>query len=174
MKKLIILPILLFLISACTSDGEVAEFTGNEISMALIPGNVLGNQTSGTLRVRELTGGAAKIEVSLNGVIQNANHPVHLHYGSLADDGNIATILNPVVDIEGKGESSTVLSVLENGETLSYSQFLTFNGSLKVHFESTGALKDEILGSINIGINESQNQAYLDGTKSITICNSDF
>jgi hypothetical protein len=173
MKNFIIALASVLIVSACDNSGD-AEFTGNQISYQLIPGNVQGNETTGTLLIRERTGGVAQIEITLNGVFNNANHPAHLHYGSLEDNGSIATMLNPVVEVDGVGQSITLLTKLENGESITYSDLLVFNGSVKIHFEASGPMKDEILGATNIGINGTQNQSYLNGDRSITLCNSEF
>ncbi|MFT6213951.1 MAG: hypothetical protein ACJAS3_000340 [Roseivirga sp.] len=37
-----------------------------------------------------------------------------------------------------------------------------------------GPMENKILASSNIGMNTPDNQAYLNGVKSITLCNSDF
>lgn len=174
MKKLFLLAILSFALVSCGSDSGDAEFTGNEVAFQMIPGSVNGNQTTGSLVIKERTGGTAQIEITLNGVIPNSNHPVHLHFGSLEDDGNVATLLNPILEADGVGYSVTILNELENGDEMTYADLITFNGSIKIHFEASGPLKDEILGSTNIGINSDQNQAYLSGEKSITICNSEY
>ena len=174
MKKLFWLPVLFLLFVACSSNDDDAEFTGNEVTLTLIPGNVQGNPTTGILNIRERKDGKAQIEIELNGVLQNATHPVHLHYGSLADNGNVATMLNPVVETSGIGKSSTILNMLANGETLTYEQLLVFNGSIKIHFEADGQMKDQILGSANIGMNAPDNSVYLEGIKSIAVCNSNY
>ena len=140
----------------------------------MIPGSVNGTETSGTLLIREKSDGKAQIEIELDGVLKNANHPVHFHFGSLEDNGNVATLLNPIQEENGVGRSITVLNELENGQKVSYADLVSFNGSIKVHWEASGPLKDEILGSTNIGSNSSENEAYLNGSKSITICNSTY
>lgn len=150
------------------------EFTGNELEYQLIPGSVDGNETSGILTIKERSNGKAQIDIRLEGVIANANHPVHLHYGSLEDDGNIATMLNPVIETNGLGQSVTLINELENGEEVSYADLITFDGSIKIHFEASGPMKDELLGSTNIGSNSDSNAAYLCGTKSISVCNSEY
>lgn len=174
MKKLFLLFFLSLTLLACENDSDNAEFTGNEVEFEMIPGSVNGNETNGTLLIREKTNGTAQIEIRLNGVLSNASHPVHLHFGSLADDGNIATLLNPLTEQDGMGLSITVLNELENGEAVNYANLIAFDGSVKVHWEASGPMKDEILGSTNIGLNADQNAAYLSGTKSITVCNSDY
>ena len=104
----------------------------------------------------------------------NADHPVHLHVGSLDDDGDVVLLLERLVEENGVGRSITQLDALEDNTTFNYSSFLNFNGSVKIHFEDSGLLENEILGAVNIGINTAENQAFMDGSKSITICNSDF
>lgn len=166
---------LVILFSACgDDDGGDSEFTGNEVRMELIPGTVSGNTTSGSVLIRERIGGTAQLDITLNNVISGAEHPVHLHFGSLEDNGDVATFLTTIREVNGVGTSSTILNSLDNETVISYSNVLTFNGSIKIHFEASGPLEDAILGSTNIGLNMEGNAAYLDGSKSITTCNSNF
>lgn len=172
--KTFLLAFLVLGFSACSEDDSSSEFTGNEVRLEMIPGTVQGNTTSGTLVIRERNNGQAQVEISLNNVLTNADHPVHLHLGSLDDDGDVVLLLERLTEQNGIGTSVTVINALEDNTTLNYSSFLNFNGSVKVHFEDSGPLENEVLGAVNIGINTSGNQAYLDGSKSITVCNSDF
>ena len=175
MKKAILLFALPFFLFACVDNSDTeAVYTGNEIKLAMIPGTVQENTTTGTLTVKERNDGLAEIIIELENVLKNASHPVHLHFGDLSTDGNVATYLSNVEEQNGVGVSKTILSELDNGSSLTYSDFLSFDGSIKVHFEASGPLEDEILGSTNIGINEAKNAAYLTGEKSITSCNSNF
>ena len=155
-------------------DAGDSEFTGNEVRMELIPGTVSGNTTSGTLLIRERTTGEAQLDITLNNVITGAEHPVHLHFGSLDDNGDVATYLTTLRETDGVGVSSTILTRLDNDESVSFSSLITFNGSIKIHFEASGPLEDAVLGSANIGLNSGENEAYLNGLKSITTCNSNF
>ena len=174
MKKVFSLLIFSISVLACSIENGDPEYTGNSMFYNLIPGSANGLETNGTLIIRERADGTAQFEILMTGVLNNANHPVHLHYGSLEDNGNIAAMLNPVLAIDGIGKSLSFVVELENGEEVDYNDMVTFDGSLKVHFEASGPLKDQLLGSINIGSNSSENQAYLDGDKSITICNSEY
>ena len=178
MKKLALLLCALFLgiatFSCDNSEGSDSEFTGQEVSFDLIPGTVQGNTTSGQMVVRERSNGQVQVEITLNNVLNNASHPVHLHFGSLDDDGDVALLLNRLLEENGTGRSVTVLSNLDDNTSITYASFLNFDGSIKIHFEDSGPLENAILGSTNIGINAPENQAYLDGLKSITVCNSDF
>lgn len=172
--KTFLLAILAISITACGDDDSSSEFTGNEVQLEMIPGTVQGNTTTGTILIRERSNGQAQIEISLNNVLNNADHPVHLHVGSLDDDGDVVLLLERLTEENGIGRSVTVLNTLADNTTLNYASFLNFDGSIKIHFEDSGPLENEILGAINIGINTSGNEAYLSGLKSITICNSDF
>lgn len=166
---------LVLLFGACEEgNGGDSEFTGNEMRLELIPGTVSGNTTSGTLLIRERNNGDVQLDIALNNVLSGAVHPVHLHFGSLDDDGEVATLLSSVREEDGVGVSSTVLTSLDDDSPVNFNRILTFNGSIKIHFESSGPLEDAILGSTNIGMNIGGNEAYLDGSKSITTCNSSF
>ena len=164
------------LVAACKNEEEVpdSEFTGRSVSFDLIPGTVQGNTTTGQLVIREKSSGQAQVEINLKNVLNNANHPVHLHFGSLADDGQVALLLNRLTEKSGIGKSTTLLHKLDDNTVITYDNFLKFNGSIKIHFENSGPLENAILGAANIGINAPKNQVYLEGNKSITTCNSDF
>lgn len=178
MKKYFILSLFAaFVLLACSENSVTDQdlpFTGNEIRLEMIPGTVQGNTTTGQLIIKERTDGLAQIDITLQNVLKNGSHPVHLHFGSLADDDHVATLLNDIKEDNGVGKSSTLLGALENGTQLTYNDLINFDGSIKIHFEASGPLEDEILGAINIGINESENTAYFSGEKSITQCNSEF
>lgn len=163
------------ILGACTEENAGdSEFTGNEVRMELIPGTVSGNTTTGSLLIRERTTGEAQLDITLDNVISGAEHPVHLHFGSLDDNGDVATFLTTVREVGGVGVSSTVLTRLDNDESVNYSSLVTFNGSIKIHFEASGPMEDAILGSANIGLNSGDNEAYLNGLKSVTSCNNNF
>lgn len=175
MKKFVFLLLIPFFLISCSDNNSVdADLTGQAVNFELIPGNVQGNQTTGTLIISERNDGSAQIDIELQNIIKNANHPVHLHFGSLNDDESIATILNPVIEENGVGKSSTILTALEDGTPLQYDQLMSFDGSIRIHFEASGPLEDEVMGSTNIGVNAVENDAYLEGIRSITNCNSNF
>lgn len=175
-KTLILLGLAFNIMLASCSDSsqEESEFTGNEVQLEMIPGTVENNTTSGQLVIRERLDGRAQIEITLNNILDDAQHPVHLHFGSLDDDGEVATFLNTMKEENGVGKSITILNKLDDDTALDYTTLMNFNGSIKIHFESSGPLENEILGSTNIGINTPDNEAYLTGIKSITVCNSNF
>jgi len=156
------------------AENPISEFTDNRMDIQLIPGTIDSNTTSGTLVIRERNDGKAQIEITLQNVLKGALHPVHLHFGDLEEDGNVATFLTTLTEEDGVGRSITLLESLDNDTAIDYANLVGFNGSIKIHFEASGPLENAILGSANIGLNTSKNEAYLKGLKSITICNSDF
>ena len=158
---------------SCSSEGET-DFTGNEVSIPMISGTVEGNTTNGMLTIRERKDGSAQIEIIVDNVIKNAIHPIHLHYGSLEDNGNVATILSELTESNGVGSSVSILTELSNGQRLSYNDLMVWDGSIKVHFEATGPLEKALIVSSNIGLNQADNSAYMTGDKQITICNSQY
>ena len=151
-----------------------SEFTSNEISIPMIGGQVNGNSTSGILTIKERIAGTAQIEIIVQHVLPNAVHPIHLHYGSLEDDGNVATLLNELREVNGTGRSVTLLTTLENGQAITYQDLVNMDGSIKIHFEASGPLENALIASTNIGINQTENGAYLEGSKSITECNDRY
>ena len=171
--KSIALVFAVVLISGCNNEIST-DFTGNEITIPMIAGEVQGNTTSGIITIKERTDGLAQIEIIVENVLPNASHPIHLHYGSLDDNGNIATLLSELQEINGIGKIVSILTNLENGEQLTYSDFILMDGSIKIHFEASGPLEDALIASTNIGINQPENKAYIEGNKSITECNSAY
>jgi hypothetical protein len=174
MKKTLIVLLILIVATACNDNNENTDFTGNQLEIQMIPGTIDGNTTTGTLLIKERTDGKAQIEVTLNNVIQNAEHPVHLHFGSLDDNGTVATFLTTLKEENGIGRSISILDRLDDNTELTFNQLIQFNGSIKIHFEASGPMENEILASTNIGLNAPDNAAYLNGSKSITVCNNDF
>lgn len=157
-------------LGACHSD-EASLYTDNELQYNLIKGSYFDQQTSGYLIVRERSDQSLDLKVHLDGTLTGAIHPVHLHFGSLADDQPVAAWLNPVEDVNGgQGESLTHLTSLDDGTPITFAQFKAMNASLKIHFEETGQLKDVILGATNIGQSYRSDDATT--FKDITICNS--
>ena len=174
MKKTLFVLLILIVATACNDNNENTDFTGNQLEIQMIPGTIDGNTTTGTLLIKERTDEKAQIEVTLNNVIQNAEHPVHLHFGSLDDNGTVATFLTTLKEESGIGRSISILDRLDDNTELTFNQLIQFNGSIKIHFEASGPMENEILASTNIGLNAPDNAAYLNGSKSITVCNNDF
>ena len=169
---MMIVVVVLMLNSACSnSDEESSIYTGREVSYNLLEGSYMDNATSGNIIVKERNDHSIDIQLLLDGTLDQAIHPVHLHYGSLLDDGLVAEFLHNVEDIgEHHGQSITHLTELSDGSTMTFDRFISMDGSIKVHFEEEGPLKDVILGATNIGTNYNMADVGLIGD--ISVCNS--
>ena len=159
----------LFLGTGCQSE-ETSDYTGREIRYPFIEGAYFDQATSGHLTARERADQSVEIEVALDGTADRAIHPVHLHYGTLADDRPVAAWLSPLEDVgAGKSQSITRLDHLYDDSPMTFDLFSAMDGSVKVHFEEAGQWKDVILGATNIGRNYAATDATL--YKDITLCN---
>lgn len=160
----------LALISACNNEEE-SIYTGRETRYTLLEGSYFEAITSGYITVKERTDQSIDIQLFLEGTLDQAIHPVHLHYGSLQDDGLVAEFLHNVEDVgDHHSQSITHLTQLADGSTITYDRFINMDGSIKVHFEEDGPLEDIILGATNIGTNYRISDLGLSGD--ISICNS--
>ncbi len=164
------LALLIVVGTACQSE-EVSQYTGQEVSYSLIEGAFFDQATAGTLVARERTDQSVEIIVELTGTADEAIHPVHLHFGSLADDQPVAAWLNPLEDVgDHQSQSITRLDHLYNDSPMTFALFEQMDGSVKIHFEESGQWEDVILGATNIGRNYSPTDAVT--FKDITICNA--
>lgn len=156
------LPILLaaLFISACTPQEDLPKF--RETIYTLNRANL--NPTRGEVTVRELAPGKLEVTIRLQNTAEGAQHPSHLHFGTIAETGELAYALNPV---DGStGESITILDKvqLSDAKTLTYDHLMEMDGSIKVHMNDT-YFKHFVLAFANIGKNEN----YLfDG---VAVCN---
>ena len=155
--------------TACQSE-EASQYTGREVRYPLIEGSFFDQATSGTLVARERSDQSVEIEIDLTGTVDQAIHPVHLHFGSLADDQPVAAWLTPLEAMsEGKSQSITHLTHLYDDSPMTFELFEAMDGSVKIHFEESGQWEDVILGATNIGRNYSITDAAV--YKDIAICN---
>lgn len=169
--QLTIFTLFLLLMISCKEQEEISLYTGREVSYTLTEGAYFDYKTTGNIVVKERTDRSVEIQIFLEGTMEDAIHPVHLHYGSLEADGYIAQWLNVMKDTgNGKSQSITHLSKLYDESEMTYDQFLAMDGSIKIHFEEYGSMKNVILGAANIGKNFSPSDILL--SKDITICNS--
>lgn len=168
--SMMVLVVVLAFGSSCNSEEE-SMYTGRETRYTLLEGSYLESTTSGYITVKERSDQSIDIQLFLEGTLDQAIHPVHLHHGSLQDDGLVAEFLQNVEDVgDHHGQSITHLTRLADGSAMTYDRFINMDGSIKVHFEEDGPLKNVILGATNVGTNYSISDRGLTGD--ITICNS--
>jgi hypothetical protein len=170
MKSILISATLLSVFTWGCQSEESSVYTGRELSYPLIEGSFFDQPTTGYLTVRERTDQSVEIAVALTGTTEGAIHPVHLHYGNLANDRPVAAWLSPLEDTGG-GESRSVtrLDHLYDDSPLTFDLFVGMDGSLKVHFEEAGPWEYVVLGATNIGRNYSN--ADVTRYQDITLCN---
>ncbi len=156
---------------SCQDQEPAAEFTGRSLSYTMVKGSYFDQSTEGTVMVKEKIDGSVQIELLMQGTMEGASHPVHLHRGSLLEDETVAMYLSPLQDI-GNQQSRSITSVVTlEGQNLTFNDFQQLDASIKVHFQETGELKNVILGATNIGKNYQSTDA-LRFDQQITTCNN--
>lgn len=164
MKLLALIPLLLF-ISCGTDDKEpmvADDITGNEITYNLYSASAFG--ISGTATFRELTGGGLDVTIELLNTSGSIYHPVHLHAGSVRDDGQLVSVLNPVFGETGNSKSEVRFLMTDENKAFTFDELLRFDGSLRIHLDG-GPGQDILVAAANIGTNDN---LISDG---IAICN---
>lgn len=170
MKRLwVIVGFVLFLAGCQTNDSALeSAFTGNQATYDLQSGSIHG--VKGTIVFKERKDGAMTSIVQLQGTSGTGKHPVHLHVGDLSTpDADIALLLNPVEAATGRSE--TIITMLADETTLTYSQLAGFAASVKIHLGDVGTDRAVILAAGNIGC--SFTKANPNGRTGIAVCKSE-
>jgi hypothetical protein len=166
MKKLAILFLGLLVLVSC-QEKEDSMYTGNEISYNLYQGSDF--DYTGKVNAREMVSGEIEITVELIGKKETSDYyfPAHLHFGSYdSQDSPIAYLLN-AVDLRDL-KSVTILGQLSDGRKLSFDEFKSFDGHVKVHLADSGPEYQVILTAGNIGKNDNSPQAF--NVENMTMC----
>ncbi len=171
MKKLLYPFIMSLFLISCNEDKGDPLYTGSEVTYMLHQSSNF--DYSGKLIVKELIDGGLELNIEMDGTKSEEVYffTAHLHFGSYDDvDAPIAHLLDPV-DI-GTLRSTTVLGVLSDQTTLTFEDFKTFDGHIKVHLADSGPDYQTILVAGNIGLNDNS-VANFDRGK-ITVCSPYF
>jgi hypothetical protein len=137
----------LCLVSACSSNENVSEFTGKQTTYALQK--------------------ASQYDVS--GVSGDSKYPVHLHLGDLSTIGaSVAALLTPLAGQTGKSE--TTLTKLADETAITYSDLANLEACIKIHLSDVGPEKDIVLAAGNIGASATKSNAG--GRLGIATCQS--
>jgi hypothetical protein len=158
MKKLAILILMSLVLFSCQKEEEEVALQ-NELTFALYKGSDF-NYT-GNVSVRELLNGDLELTLELAGEkdVLEYYFPAHLHFGAYDQiDSPIAYLLNPV-DIRSL-KSVTVLGNLSDGRKLSFEDFKSFDGHIKVHLADSGPEYLVILSVGNVGKNDNSPEAF--------------
>ncbi|TVP44119.1 MAG: hypothetical protein EA341_17025 [Mongoliibacter sp.] len=172
MKKLIYpLLISLFFISCQEEDKIEQLYTGNELEYTLYQASDF--EYSGVLFVRELMGGELELTIELQGEKGEEEYffPAHLHFGSYdVVDAPMAHMLKPI-DIRTL-KSSTVLGMLSDQRVLTFEDFKTLDGHIKVHLADSGPEYQIILAAGNVGANDNSPVNF--DKENVTLCSPYF
>jgi hypothetical protein len=143
--KLVLLLISTAVLINCNNEEETSDLGDMVYQLQSVTNPAI----LGKVTMTKTANGSATMLVELNGASTDV-HPVYIYYNSLEQGGPIAITLNPIdCDCEF---STTVVSMLDNGNAISYEDLLTFNGHIKVH-KSSNELETVLLQG-NIGSNK--------------------
>ena len=122
---------------------------------------------SGHVTFTELDVSTVQVSIKLDGTQSGMPFPAHLHFGTVAESGELAFRLN---DVDAtSGESITILNrtELSDGKTLTYDLLQEMNGSVKIHMnvEEGSAFSNFAVATGNIGKNGREYDP-----NSITVC----
>lgn len=146
MKKitLLFLAVGFALLSGCSKDDSSTKLSSKVYQLRYVDDPSL----LGKVTFTENSDGSTTVFLELNGTSDDI-HPAYIYSNSLTQGGPIAITLNPIdCDCE---DSTTLVSKLDNGTTISFEQLLTFNGHIKVH-QSSSEMQTILLQG-NIGSN---------------------
>jgi hypothetical protein len=135
-------------LSTLVAQGDIGqnELTGETVSYALNGGDA---GINGTIEFAERVNQTTLVTINLTGTTDGDSHPAHIHENDIAATGNIIVGLNPVI---GKtGISKTQVATLVSGASVIYTEFLTVNAYVNVHFSDADL--DTIVAEGNIGVN---------------------
>jgi plastocyanin len=130
------------------AQGDIGqnELTGRKISYVLEEKDVTG--INGTVELAERVNQTTLVTIKLVGTSAGESYPAHIHENNVATKGEIIAGLNPVD--RTTGISKTQVSVLVEGTSITYTQFLARNAYVNVHLND-GAGLDTIVAQGNIG-----------------------
>ena len=145
-------------LSTIVAQGDIGqnELTGQKKSYLLDEKDVAG--VSGIIEFAERVNETTLVTISLTGTSAGESHPAHIHENDVATTGPITVGLNPVNG--DTGISKTQVSSLVGGSAVTYSDFLTINAYVNIHFSDTDLAT--IVAEANIGSNQGNDSGNTD------------
>ena len=119
---------------------------------------------SGHVDFTDLGNGILEVNIVLENTIEAIDHPAHLHFGNVDEQGELAFALNDVTGLTGLSVTLLDNVSLSSGEVLTYELLHKMNGSVKIHRDGKWYVNETICTG-NIG----KNQNGIIG--SVSICN---
>lgn len=159
LKLVAILPVLasVFLFVGCNNDDdatppkvEMEEMATEVASKIYNLQSVADPEISGTATFRTYDNDSTVVNLKLNNTPSGGMHPAHIHFNTAAEGGDIALTL---ATVDGDtGESSTIITTLDDGTAISYQGLLEFDGYINVHLSADDL--GTLVGQGDIGQNE--------------------
>lgn len=152
--SLFVIGLLAFTSCEQKSSYDVApdDFTGNEIVYNLFSTSEF--NISGFVAFKERIDGSLSVEVELLNTSGTIYHPVHIHAGSVTDDGQLLSVLNPILGKEGSSKTNLRSLMVNENTPFTMEALQNFNGSIRIHLDG-GPGQDILLAAANIGSNPS-------------------
>lgn len=133
-------------------DVEPNDFTGNEIVYNLFSTSEF--NISGFVAFKEKIDGSLSVEVDLLNTSGSIYHPVHIHAGAVTDDGQLLSVLNPILGREGSSQTNLRSLMVNESTPFTMEALQNLNGSIRIHLDG-GPGQDILLAAANIGANPS-------------------
>ncbi|WP_282117777.1 hypothetical protein [Maribacter aquivivus] len=150
LKRLPFLLLPILIINCRKDDNPEYIPTGQSKEYAILNTNF--SDLTGLVKFIENTDGSTTISVELNNTVKGINNPVRLRRNTANIGGDIAVNLN---EVKGEdGSSSTTISKLVDGETITFNQLAEFDGYIAIEDNSTSIL----IAYSDIGPNELTGQ----------------
>jgi Cu/Zn superoxide dismutase len=136
-------------VTGCNDDDNKVEpsLTGQSKTYTL--NSVSNPAISGTVKFAERNDNSTVVTIDLDGTTAGT-HPAHIHENTAAETGGIIIDLNSVNGSDGISE--TIVSKLNNGTAIKYSELLMLNGYVNVHASATDLAT--LIAQGDIGQNE--------------------
>ena len=136
-------------IAACDDDDSNGiNLTGE--SKTYVLNSVSNPDISGTVKFEERSDNSTIVTIELEGTSSGETHVAHIHENSAAETGDIIIDLNSISGSSGMSE--TVVTELNDGTPITYSELLMLNGYTNVHLSETDLAT--LIAQGDIGENE--------------------
>lgn len=147
-----LLILLSIFVYSCSDDdyGSNNNSGSNDSTLSYDIDQVNGSAVSGKAEFKELEDGDIELTISLDNIVEDADHPAHIHYNSVSDGGDIQVDLNNVDGSSAK--SVTVFNKDIEGNSLSFSDISNLDAHINVHLNPNDL---EVIAQGNIGSNAS-------------------
>jgi hypothetical protein len=137
-------------VTGCNDDDNKVETSLTGQSKTYTLNSVSNPAISGTVKFAERSDNSTLVTIDLDGTTEGTTHVAHIHENSAAETGGIIIDLNSITNANGMSE--TVVSKLNNGTAIKYSELLMLNGYVNVHASATDLAT--LIAQGDIGQNE--------------------